>query len=263
MFEQLNKAIRDVMDGVRLAPLWGALGWDQTMARFRRTLLGPFWLSSTLVAMAISLSFVFGGLMGAAWKENFPFVLFGILGWSIVGAPIADGAGLFLNSTGMMQVQRFPLSFFAFLQMFRIFINFVAQAITALVLTAALGLLHVPHWTLLPGLLIVLLISFFVSIIVAVPSTRFRDVGHAMVLLASILFFVTPVFWRPGQMSTARRAIVDYNPFAHELALIREPLMGRAPALIDWIWSLGTLAMCAVVCVLLLSVVRKRIVFWL
>lgn len=263
MFEQLSKAYRDVVDGAKLAPLWGALGWDQTLARFRRTLLGPFWLSSTLLAMAVSLSFVFGGLMGASWKDNFPFVLFGVLGWSIVGSPLAEAAGLFLGAAGMMQVQRFPLSFFAFLQMFRILINFAAQAITAIVLTAALGLLHFPHWTLLPGVVVIFLISFFVSLIVAVPSTRFRDVGHLMGLVSSILFFVTPVFWHPGQMSAKRRAVIDYNPLAHELALIREPLMGHAPAAADWIWSFGMLGASAVVAILLLSVVRKRVVFWL
>lgn len=263
MFEQLTKAYRDVVDGAKLAPLWGALGWDQTLARFRRTLLGPFWLSSTLLAMAISLSFVFGGLMGVAWKDNFPFVLFGILAWSIVGSPIAEAAGLFIGSAGMMQVQRFPLSFFAFLQMFRTLINFAAQGITAVVLTAALGLLHVPHWTLLPGIALVFLTSFFISIIVAIPSTRFRDVGHLMGLVSSILFFVTPLFWRPSQMSPARRAVVDYNPLAHEVALIREPLMGHAPTLADWAWSFGMLAVSAVVAILLLSVVRKRVVFWL
>ena len=41
----LMAALKDVADGIRLAPLWWRLGLDQTASRFQRSVLGPFWMA--------------------------------------------------------------------------------------------------------------------------------------------------------------------------------------------------------------------------
>jgi ABC-type polysaccharide/polyol phosphate export permease len=263
MFKILSAGLADLRDGVKLAPLWAALGWRQTLARFHRTVLGPFWMSSGVLALAFALSFVFGGLLGIPWRENLPFVITGIIAWAMIGGAIAEGATAFLMGAGLMQVQKLPLSFQIFIHMYRMVINFLAQLITAWVLLICVGLFKVPHWTILPGLLLVYGNTFMISLIVAIPSTRFRDLGHMIGLGAQVAFFLSPVFWHADQMKGPRRVLLDYNPLAHQIELIRQPLLGHAAAGHDWLWGLSTLGISAVVGVIMLSLYRKRVIFWL
>ena len=256
-------ALNDFVDGARLAPLWLRVGWEQVIARFRRTVLGPFWLSANLLAISFSLSFVFGGLLGQDQRSNFPLIVSGILSWSIIGALLGEAASVFIASSGLMHTQKLPLTFHIFLMMHRAFINFMAQLIAFWVVLAVLRLGMVPTWQLIPGLLIVLGCGFFLSLIVAIPSTRFRDINQFVQFSVQVLFFLTPIFWSPAQMSPKKRFAVEYNPFAHLLELIRQPLLGRVVPAEHWIFSLGFLGTLALVAVIMMALYRRRIVFWL
>ena len=115
----------------------------------------------------------------------------------------------------------------------------------------------------LPAVALVLLSVCFLGFIIAIPSTRFRDVAYMMSYVVQLLFYVTPVFWTRAQMSPKYRWVVDYSPLAHQVELLRAPLTGHAPAPIDWLWSLGTVGAFALVAIALLALFRKRVVFWL
>ncbi|CAN7313714.1 ABC transporter permease [Caulobacter sp. LjRoot300] len=263
MIAQVKAALSDLQASIKLAPLWGAIGWDQTRSRFQRTLLGPFWLSSGLLGMAFALSFVFGGLLGSDWTKTFEHVIYGVLAWSLMGAAIAEGANAFIVGAPMMMVQKLPLSFHVVLHMYRMVINYFCQFVVAVVLLIALGLFSIPSWTFLPAIVLVTINTFFLSFIVAFPATRFRDVSHMAGLAASVLFFLTPVFWPADKMTGVRRLLVDYNPLAHELELIRQPLMGVAPDPMHWIWSIGICIIGFITTVILLAMFRKRVIFWM
>ena len=84
-----------------------------------------------------------------------------------------------------------------------------------------------------------------------------------MSYVVQLLFYVTPVFWMADHVSAQRRWVVELNPLAHQVDLLRAPLLGQAPAAGDWIWVLGTTGVLAVVALTLLAMFRKRVVFWL
>jgi ABC-type polysaccharide/polyol phosphate export permease len=256
-------AVRDIANGAKLAPIWWQIGLDQTASRFRRTLLGPFWLSANLVAISIALTFVFGGLFGSDYSKTFPTVISGLLCWSLIGQSIADAAPTFLIAAPMMQVQKLPLSFHLFLQLDKILINFAAQLITFWVLMAVFGLGRVPNWQFVPGLALVIFNCFFTTLLSSFAATRFRDIGFMIQFVVQILFFVSPVFWSPAQMSPSRKFVVEYNPFAHELDLLRKPLLGLSPSAGDWLWTLGLSLVLLVISLTAMSLYRKRVIFWL
>ena len=261
--DAVEGAFRDIIDGVRLAPLWSRLAWEQTVARFRRTVLGPFWLTANLLAISLALSLVFGGLMGQNWRPTFPLIISGILCWSIVGGVLGEAAGVFISAGPLMQTMKLPLTFHVLLLMMRSFINFLAQLIALWVVLALLRLGALPTWQLLVGLPIVLIDGALLSLIVAIPSTRFRDINQTVGFAVQILFFLTPVFWAPSQMKGKKAALFGLNPFAHLLELVRQPLIGRAPALIHYEWGLGMMVVLFITAVGVLALYRKRVVFWL
>ena len=116
-------ALRDIIDGVKLAPLWLRLGWEQTVSRFRRTVFGPFWLTANLLAISFALSVIFGMLMGQNYRQNFALIISGVLSWGLIGGVMNDAAGVFISSGSWMQTMRKPLSFYIFLMLTRDFKN--------------------------------------------------------------------------------------------------------------------------------------------
>jgi ABC-type polysaccharide/polyol phosphate export permease len=262
--EAIQAAFRDIIDGVRLAPLWLTLGWEQTAARFRRTVLGPFWLTANLLAMAFALSFIFGGLFGNGnWRSNFAQIIAGILCWSITGAYLGDASNTFIAAGDLMNTMRLPLTFHVLLMMYKNLINFLAQLIALWVVLFLLKLGSLPDISLLLGLPIVIINGVFLSMIVAMPATRFRDVYQTITVSVQILFFLTPVFWAPAQMQGKRSIILTLNPFAHLLELIRQPLLGRTPSMIHWEWGIGLMLVLGATTITMLTLYRKRVVFWL
>ena len=256
-------ALKDVADGVRLAPLWWRLGLDQTASRFQRSVLGPFWMACNLLVIAFALAFVVSLLMGVDMSKSYPQVVAGLLAWSLVGTTIAEAQAIFLYNSGLMQSQRLPLSFYVFLHAQKSATNFLFQLIAFWGVMLVLNKFVVPHWTLIPAVALVLLIVCFQGFIIAIPSTRFRDVAYMMSYVVQLLFYVTPVFWMADHVSAQRRWVVELNPFAHQVDLLRAPLLGQAPAASDWIWVLGTTGVLALIAFALLAMFRKRVVFWL
>lgn len=263
MFSALWDAVMDLVEGVKLAPLWMTVGWDQTLARFRRTVLGPFWLSANLLAISFSLAVVFGAIMGSDYRSTLPQVITGILTWQLLGGIYGEASGLFAASSGTMMAQKLPLSFHVFLMMYRAFINFVAQLITLWVVLLVLRIGGPPTWQLLVGLPILLCASFLISLIIAIPCARFRDLAQLVSNLMSLLFFITPVFWLPTQMNHRQQVMVEFNPLAHLIEIVREPLLGRKAALVHWELSVVTCVVAAIIAIILLALYRKRVVFWL
>jgi ABC-type polysaccharide/polyol phosphate export permease len=259
----LNAAIGDIREGARLAPLWWRLGIDQTLSRYRRTLLGPFWLAASTMATGFSLALIFGGVLGGDWRSMVPFILTGVMIWAIITGAIADGAQTFMAASGHMQVQQRPLSYHVFLQMHRVMINFAHQVVAYYIVMTALGFFRVPHWHVLLAIPMVLAIGFCLSFPLGMLSTRYRDVGHFIGIAMGALFMLTPVFWQRRQVSSELLWIVDYNPLTYMLEIMRQPFLGLPADMRYWAVSLLILLMSALLAIYSLMKYRNRVVFWL
>ncbi len=259
----LTAAINDVRNGVRMAPLWWRIGLDNLAARYRRTLLGPFWMASGTIATGLALAAVFGGLMGGDFRTMLPFILTGVTVWNMISMVITDGSQTFLQASGDLQSRKLPLSFHVFLQMDRAMLSFAHQLVAFWFVAIVLRFVALPHWQLPFGLLLVFAIGFFLAFPLGMLSTRYRDVEKFIGIAMGALFMLTPVFWKRRTINPEFAWIVDYNPFTYLLEIVREPLQGNAADLRYWIVALIILAGSIGLAILSLALFRRRVVFWL
>ncbi|MCH7539362.1 MAG: hypothetical protein IH999_03010 [Proteobacteria bacterium] len=61
----------DIAAGIRSWRLWTAWAWIDTRQRYRRSVLGPFWITLSLGAWIVGLGVVFSILFGMK-LENCP-----------------------------------------------------------------------------------------------------------------------------------------------------------------------------------------------
>jgi lipopolysaccharide transport system permease protein len=135
------------------------------------------------------------------------------------------------------------------------------------IIVAVLILWSSPPWTwayflAIPGLAVFAVVSFLTLIPVAIFCTRFRDLTQIVANGLQVLFFATPIMWRPEVLRNYGW-IAEYNPIKHLLDIVRLPLLGTFPGWEPWIWASCLLVACFVVAAYLLGRYGHRVAYWL
>src|SRR3954462_4178366 len=101
-------AFQDVREGIRLWPLWGRLGWNDIRQRYRRSLLGPFWLTASMAIMVISLGVLYSEIFDTPIRDFLPFLCVGLLVWNFLSGFLVEGGALFIGAESYIKQVRLP-----------------------------------------------------------------------------------------------------------------------------------------------------------
>jgi ABC-2 type transport system permease protein/lipopolysaccharide transport system permease protein len=229
----------DLAGSVRRWPLWGLLGWQDVMLRYRRSFIGPFWLTISMGVMVFSLGYIYGGIFVLDLDNYLPFLTIGFLVWGLITAMLSDGCQTFIEIEWIIRQVDLPLSMFPLRVVWRNLIVFLHNAVIYLVLLLLFNLR--PGWTLLlaiPGLLLVLANGLWCAMLLGMLSARFRDLPQIVSSVLQVAFFITPIIWLP-HMAANRPLLMEANPFYHFIEVVRAPMLGQLPSLSNWGVTLG------------------------
>jgi lipopolysaccharide transport system permease protein len=259
----LASAAADFGESFARPDLWTSLAWFDIKQRFRRSLLGPLWITLTMAALIGGMGPLYSSILGLQLSEYFPYLAIGIVVWSFFAALLTEAGGMFSAAAGIIRQTRFPLSSFALRCVWRNLIVFGMNnsIIMAVLLYAQPTLGWSVLWSAF-GLLLVAVGGVGASLALGIFCTRFRDMQQMLVALLQIMMFLTPVFWKPSP-GTERSIAVQWNPAFYLLELIRAPLLGETPEpRVVWI-SLAFCITLVAIGLALFARYRNRIVYWL
>jgi ABC-2 type transport system permease protein/lipopolysaccharide transport system permease protein len=114
----------------------------------------------------------------------------------------------------------------------------------------------------IPGLMIVALNGTIASLTIGIVSARFRDIPQLIASIVQILFFLTPIFWKPESLR-AYAYVTDFNPFFHLLEIVRAPLLGNFPTTANYFAVLLLTLINVAVASAFFSRYRARIAYWI
>jgi ABC-type polysaccharide/polyol phosphate export permease len=254
---------RDLYFGIRAWPLWITLGWNDIALRYRRSVLGPLWMTLSMGVLVISLGFIYSQIFQTDIQTYLPYLALGFIVWGFLSGTINESCGAFTESERIIKQIKVPFSVFVLRVVWRNFIVLMHTII--LFIPIAIVFRIFPHFTTLlalPGLAILYLNLVWIGLVMAVLSTRFRDIPQIVTSIMQIAIFATPVMW-PVSTLGENTLIVDINPLYHWLELVRAPLIGGLPSTSSWVSSIGSAVVGTVVAVLLLRRASRRIVYWL
>src|SRR6185503_12960295 len=103
-------AWRDLVDGASLWDLWGRLCWNEVRRRYRRTLLGPMWVTVSLGIFSLVLSFVWSAIFKLNVREYLPFLLSGLIPWMMIASSVGESCTSLLGAEAIMKSRQFPYS---------------------------------------------------------------------------------------------------------------------------------------------------------
>lgn len=258
-----HQAIVDLADGLNLYGVWGRLAYHDIRQRFRRSVLGPFWLTLSMGIMIGAMGLIFSTLFHQDAAQTLPFIATGIIFWSLLTACINEGSAVFIAAEAFLQNVPMPVSVHVYRMLAR---NVLIWVFNMAIYVAVAAMFRVsPGWDVLlfvPGFALFLANAAWMSLACGIVSTRYRDIPQVITNLIQVVFYITPVFWSPASLDESAQRFVDLNPFYHLLEIVRAPLLGQAPAPMSWIASAGLALVGIALTTWLYRRAHARIAYW-
>jgi lipopolysaccharide transport system permease protein len=101
----------------------------------------------------------------------------------------------------------------------------------------------------------------WINLLFGMLGARFKDIEYAVAALIPLLFFVSPVLYRPDYLPFSA-ALIWLNPFSHFIEIIRAPLLGTPPPVFTLLVAGGLALFGWAVTLALFNSRRNRIAFW-
>ncbi|CAM4411200.1 MAG: hypothetical protein LEGION0398_MBIBDBAK_01254 [Legionellaceae bacterium] len=264
MTNRYVNVLSDFVKAIHHWRIWVLLGWQDIQLRYRRSMIGPFWITLSIIITIYSMGFLYGHLFKMDLKTYFPYLAAGFISWVLISSLIIDGTDVFIMSDTYIKQINLPLFCFVFRAIFRNIIIFLHNILAFIPL---IFIYHVPINSklllIIPGLILIAINAASYCTILAIIGARFRDIAQIIASLVQVIFFVTPIMWTPQLLPEKYQFVVKYNPLAQFIELIRKPLLGQIVTLNTLIVTCALTLVGLVLMILLFARCRSRVVYWL
>lgn len=251
----------DIWSGVKNWRVWLLLGWLDLRLRYRRSYLGPFWITISMAVMIYSMGFIYSKLFQVNLAEYFLYISGGMMAWVLLSTTIIEMMNCFVDATSFILQVRLPFSTYIMRIITR---NFIVLGHNALAVIPLLIFFRcMPNFLLLFYALVVTALSMLsIGTLLAMIGARFRDVQQVIASILQVGFLLTPIMWKASMVPGRAIYAVYANPFYYYIELIRGALNNQMPEAVvmkgSAIICLGGMALMFLV----YGRMRHRIPFW-
>lgn len=260
---------RDLARGYGQRQLWLQLGWQDIKQRYRRSTLGPLWITIATGAMALALGLLYSLLFQQELSYFLPHVTVGLIIWAFISGCVKEGSTVFIENEGLIKQLPSALSVHVYRLVWRqlLFLahNMVIWLILVLVFRPDLGW---DFFLVFPALALLVVNGVWVTMFFGIVATRYRDVAPLLDSLIQLVFYMTPIVWTTktledqGGAVAERARIAELNPLYHYLEIVRAPLTGQPLDAYHWWIVLACTAAGLVLALLAMRQWRSRVSYW-
>jgi ABC-type polysaccharide/polyol phosphate export permease len=259
----LAQAARNVCQGAGAWPIWIMIGWNDVRQKYRRSVLGPFWITLSMAVFISGLGIIYSRIFKVGLDVFLPYLGLGLIAWTFISSTTMESCNALQEAEGVIKQIKIPISTFVFRVVWRNFIVFMHTIVLIVPIWLVFGIQL--HWTIsmiFPGLLLVCANLVWIGHVLSISSARFRDIPLIVGTILQLAIFATPIMW-PVSALGPLEWVAHVNPLYHLVELIRAPLIGDIPSSLTWIVTIGMFPIGTVIVLLLLRGTSHRIVYWL
>lgn len=226
---------KDLYSASKKYELLYAISTEDVKRRYRRSILGPFWITLSMAILISTLGTLYGSLFKIELTTYIPFISAGLVIWGFISQSLSELSTTFVESSHYIKQVKLPLVVYIIRTIARNFIIFLHNLIIiALVLFIFDVAISWQHLMIIPAVLLLLVNLMWVGILISFVSARYRDMAQIITSLLQPIFFFTPIIWTVNLIPD-KIYLVDYNPFFHLIEILRMPILGQIPSLLNWI----------------------------
>ena len=254
---------QEILAGFRAWPVWVLMGWDDIRQRYRRSVIGPFWITLSMAVFILVLGVIYSRLFHVTLEDFLPYLTVGFVVWGFMSAAVNDSCIAFIDANRIIKQIKLPYSVYVLRVVWRNFVIFLHTIV--IFIPIAIIFKIQPNLTMLyeiPGLLLVGVNLIWLTTVVAILSTRYRDIQPIIGTVIQLGMFATPIMWNVSALGDGR-IVAEVNPVYHLIEITRAPLLGMAPEPRSWLVACGLAIIGSLLAIALMVRASRRIVFWL
>ncbi|MGE0742049.1 MAG: ABC transporter permease [Hyphomonadaceae bacterium] len=260
---RLGRAISDIWDGLLMVRLWGVLAWSDIRLQYKRSTLGPIWITLSLGLFIGMLGVIYAELFRRELSIYMPHLTVGYIIWNVISTFIENGSRTFINAEGIIKQMFAPLSVHAYRLAWVTLITLAHHAIIFVVIAIIFSIFPTQQWLLaIPGLGLIVLTGIWVSLLLGMLSARFRDIPQILSSITRVVFFVTPVIWQ-AELVPHRALFLNANPLYHYIEIVRGPLLNKPIDPLHWQVAGAITVLGWIVTIMFYQRFRQRVAYWL
>lgn len=240
------------------------MGGQDIRMRYKRSKMGPFWITISMAVMITTMGLVFGNLFKTDVKEFLPFLTLGLIIWNFMLNSITEGCDALISSEGIIKQLPVPLHIHILRVVWKNFIIFLHNIVIFPLVMLAVGkglswdaLLAVPGF-----ILLAINLSWFL-VILSLVCARYRDMTQIILSVMQVVFYLTPVIWLPKLLThRTGELLLNLNPFYHLIDLVRAPLLGNIPMASSYYTAIVMAILGVIFSTCMLSKYKYRVPYW-
>jgi lipopolysaccharide transport system permease protein len=247
---------------------WMSLVRNDLNNRYKRSFLGIGWSLLKPLSMTLVFCVVFANLFRVPVADYAPFLLIGMTMWQFLTECLIHGVHSFARGSPYIRQQSVPLAIFPLRVMLGSGIHaLIALGVSLFVTLFFQGYLNpVGLLYLVPALVLLVVLGWAAAVLTGIMYTYFPDTSQILEIVLQILFYATPIMYRPELFSgrTKFAALLQWNPLTSVLALIRTPILeGTMPAFHQIAIAVTFVAIMTALAVLVLRKLERTLILWI
>lgn len=261
---QAELALRDLVEGTLKWRVWYVLGASEVRQRYRRSMLGPFWVTLNMGIQALIMGFLLSFLFKMELGRYLPYICIGLVTWAFISSSVIEGANCFISQSGMILQMKRPLWTYVMLVLWRNAIVYAHTIVVFVIAALAFTIYPSEKYLFIPAGLLLLVVNVgWIALVAGLFSARFRDVPPLIQNGFNVLIWLTPVFYLPTQLGPRARLIIDLNPLTYVLEVARAPFLNEVPPASTWLAAFGVAVFGWILAFALFVRARPRVAYWL
>ena len=236
--------------------------WSDTHARYKRSILGPFWLVLSTIIGVGGLGLVWSELLHVDRATFLPMLTIGLVVWQLISGCITAAANVFHAKASIIKNIRTPALRISLQLLFSQVVNFLHNLVIIL-LVLVLFPAHLSITCLLSviGLVLVLANLLWVIQVIGFLGARYRDFDPLIGSVMPLLFFLSPVLFRSRDLGSMS-FLMAFNPIAYWIEIVRDPLLGGVPSMWHYAVTIGMALFGWAFALTLTKAKAHRLPFW-
>ena len=261
----LINGFRDYFNSILYPIKWFYLAYMDVLLRYKRTLLGPWWITMGIGIIILTLSSIWPIILSTDLSFFVPYFTIGYIIWHWIQTTLLESSSTFIEFEGLVKQIKLPISSYLLRISTRNFIIFLHNLVLI-----AIALFYFKKnvdfdalfYQSLPSLLLIFISINSIGNILAILSIRYRDLVNIVGFSLQLIFFLTPIIWHSSIIDKGL-FLIEMNIIYHWIELLRQPLLGLEVPSNSFIIVLSFTIFSFILSSFVIGKYRSKIIFWL